>query len=69
MKQITLTPRRQVLALWPMAAGLFIYTASRIFIRYPGTPISEAISVALPLILVSVVVLGLILYLEIKSRK
>lgn len=62
-------PRRQVLALWPPAVGFFGYTASRIFIRYPGTSFAEAINLALPLIVASVAVLALMLYLEIKTRK
>jgi hypothetical protein len=67
-KSITLIPRWQVLALWPPAVGLCIYTASRIWIRYPGTPLSEAFNVALPLVVASIAVLALMLYLEIKTR-
>jgi hypothetical protein len=69
MKPITLIPRRQVLAMWPMAVGLWIYTASRIWIRLPGTTLAEAINMALPLIVASVAVLALMLYLEIKTRR
>jgi hypothetical protein len=68
MKSITLPSRRQVLGLWPPAVGFWIYTASRIWIRVPGTSLSEAVNVALPLVVASVAALALMIYLEIKTR-
>lgn len=66
---ITLPSRRQVLILWPMVVGFCIYAASKIFIRYPGVSLAEAVDVALPLVIAAIAVLGLMLYLEIKSRR
>lgn len=61
--------RRQMLALRPITAALCIYTASRVFIRTPEVSLSEATSIAAPLIAASIAAIALLLVLEIRSRK